>query len=952
MTRRAWRGLVWGLAWASVALATPARAVQPLTALDSFEIYADGFQDLRGIAVDAAGNVFVADRGAGTVTRIAPDRTTSVVASGLERPIGLAFDLAGRLLIAEEKAARVVRLEANASRTPLVTGIKQPRWLAVRDNGTLYISARRLTRGTDPEPDDESAEPEMILALSPSGQLAVFVDSFRHLQGLVVNHQTLWAVTRGRLSESQADGVVFQLPILADGAAGPATTLWSRDAFKKPVGLARDSLGALWLTTKELDLQDDESKRAVARLHPAGAVALFAENLAEPQGLSFDAAGHLYVADGSSGRVLRFQAPPAPALTSPTVTNQTPYALTGTTAPGARVDVFLNEAPTAVATVTATTDAFSAPITLAPNSTNTLHVFATTHGGKGLTSLPTEATVTHDDQAPTLAFQAPPAGAYVRGLVAVQAQASDVGTEVASLALTVDGQTLGATVTPPLPAATATATATWDTTTVADGSHTLGATAADAAGTLATATRVVLVDNTPPETTITSAPTGDVAVPNVTLGFTGSDNLTPVANLVFAWRLDGGPWSAFGSATTASFTGLTEGAHTFQVKARDLAGNEDPTPASATFTVRFGPAITSASPSFGMIGTFVTITGTNFEPGATTVSFNGLAAVIRSVTATQLTTTVPIGATTGPLTVTTSRGSASVTFPVTLTGDFILTAAPAPPATARAIAGDQASANITASGSGSFTSLVAVSVAPTVPGVTASFGAPFLAPGANTPLTFRVASSVSAGLYSFTVTGEAQVDGRTVSRPATVTLEVLPPDTHAVTGRIMTAESIPQPISGVTVTLGTAFTLTDAAGNFVLLAPPTGANMLFVDGRTGSTPVAQFPIVEVNLTVQPAGPSRVPFTIYLPKLDTGNAITLPLDASGFTTQEVKATTPRIPDLEITIPTGTRIIGPDGNPVSQLVITPVPVDRSPMPFPPGVTFPYLFAINPGGAVPSN
>ncbi|MBI2201215.1 MAG: response regulator, partial [Armatimonadetes bacterium] len=80
--------------------------------------------------------------------------------------------------------------------------------------------------------------------------------------------------------------------------------------------------------------------------------------------------------------------------------------------------------------------------------------------------------------------------------------------------------------------------------------------------------------------------------------------------------------------------------------------------------------------------------------------------------------------------------------------------------------------------------------------------------------------------------------------------------------------------------------------------------------------------------------------------------TLPLDASGFTTQEVKATTPRIPDLEVTIPAGTRIIGPDGNPVSQLVITPVPVDRSPMPFPPGVTFPYLFAINPGGAVPSN
>jgi len=201
------------------------------------------------------------------------------------------------------------------------------------------------------------------------------------------------------------------------------------------------------------------------------------------------------------------------------------------------------------------------------------------------------------------------------------------------------------------------------------------------------------------------------------------------------------------------------------------------------------------------------------------------------------------------------------------------------------------------------------------------------------------------------VTGSSSVDGRTVTHSAPVSLQVLPPETQAVTGRIMTTDSIPQPIPGVSVALGSAFVVTDAAGNFVLLAPPSGRNMLFVDGRTASAPDAQFPIVEVQIDVASSGATRVPFTIYLPKLDTGNAIALPLDAAGFTTQQVKATTPRIPGLEITVPTGTRIIGPDGNPVGQLVITPVPIDRSPMPFPAGVTFPLLFAINPGGAVPS-
>jgi len=80
------------------------------------------------------------------------------------------------------------------------------------------------------------------------------------------------------------------------------------------------------------------------------------------------------------------------------------------------------------------------------------------------------------------------------------------------------------------------------------------------------------------------------------------------------------------------------------------------------------------------------------------------------------------------------------------------------------------------------------------------------------------------------------VDGRTVTRTSTFTLEVLAPDTPAVTGRVLTAEAVPQPIPGVTVTLGSAFVLSDAGGNFVLLAPPAGQNMLFVDGRTASTP--------------------------------------------------------------------------------------------------------------------
>src|SRR3989338_8916457 len=107
---------------------------------------------------------------------------------------------------------------------------------------------------------------------------------------------------------------------------------------------------------------------------------------------------------------------------------------------------------------------------------------APTGGPRGRTPRPAEVLIVHDALAPTLGFQAPPAGAHVRGEVSVQAQAADAGAGVATLALTVDGQTLAAAITPALPAEAATATATWTTTGLADGAQTLGATATDQAG--------------------------------------------------------------------------------------------------------------------------------------------------------------------------------------------------------------------------------------------------------------------------------------------------------------------------------------------------------------------------------------------------------------------------------------------------------------------------------------
>jgi hypothetical protein len=78
---------------------------------------------------------------------------------------------------------------------------------------------------------------------------------------------------------------------------------------------------------------------------------------------------------------------------------------------------------------------------------------------------------------------------------------------------------------------------------------------------------------------------------------------------------------------------------------------------ATSFTVIPAPTITGFSPTSGAVGAGVTIDGTDLS-GATSVTFNGTSATILTNTATQITTTVPVGAGTGPISVTTPGGTA------------------------------------------------------------------------------------------------------------------------------------------------------------------------------------------------------------------------------------------------------------------------------------------------------
>jgi hypothetical protein len=86
------------------------------------------------------------------------------------------------------------------------------------------------------------------------------------------------------------------------------------------------------------------------------------------------------------------------------------------------------------------------------------------------------------------------------------------------------------------------------------------------------------VDATPPDTSLTGGPGESTADSTPTFTFSAS-----VFGATFECQVDGGAFTPCGSPHTTE--GLADGPHSFAVRAIDPAGNTDPSPSTAAFTV-------------------------------------------------------------------------------------------------------------------------------------------------------------------------------------------------------------------------------------------------------------------------------------------------------------------------------------------------------------------------------
>lgn len=90
----------------------------------------------------------------------------------------------------------------------------------------------------------------------------------------------------------------------------------------------------------------------------------------------------------------------------------------------------------------------------------------------------------------------------------------------------------------------------------------------------------------------------------------------------------------------------------------------------------------------------------------------------------------------------------------------------------------------------------------------------------------------------------------------------------------------------------------------------------------------------------------MPYIFYLPKIDwadPGAVNDIQVDVNGNVASTVTVTNTKVPNLAMTIPAGTRIVGRNGAAITRASLTPVPIDRVPAPLP------ATFQISPGNTI---
>lgn len=163
----------------------------------------------------------------------------------------------------------------------------------------------------------------------------------------------------------------------------------------------------------------------------------------------------------------------------------------------------------------------------------------------------------------------------------------------------------------------------------------------------------------------------------------------------------------------------------------------------------------------------------------------------------------------------------------------------------------------------------------------------------------------------------------------------------ALAGQVLRLNGLP--LAHVSMQIGAVSTFTDGNGEFLLSGIDSGNQVITINAATANRPDATYGRFQYVFNVAAGKTNVLPFTVWMPKLDMKHAVRI----SSPTQQDTVISNPSMPGLSITLPAGTVIRDVDGKIVTEVSLTPLPVDQPPYPMPyAGV--PLHYTIQPGGA----
>ena len=230
--------------------------VDSLSANGTATAYATGFTQPEGLAFDGAGNLYVADRQAGTVTKTTPAgvRTTLYTTQGILN--GVTTDPAGNVYAAIDggvvkitPAGTVSTFGPNTNSTGLAFDAAGDLFVASAQNSIYKIPAGSTT-GTVFASGGGLSTP-FALAINPAGTL---------------------------LYAANADGnSILKFPL-----TGGAGSVFSTTGLNVPIGLAFDAAGNLYVGNRGTG-----TNGTIEKFDPSGNASVFATGLGDVEYLAF-----------------------------------------------------------------------------------------------------------------------------------------------------------------------------------------------------------------------------------------------------------------------------------------------------------------------------------------------------------------------------------------------------------------------------------------------------------------------------------------------------------------------------------------------------------------------------------------------------------------------------------------------------------------------------------------